>query len=287
MLSLQSVCRPTDDFYGVDLKCAMTNVLRDFPEENFNNFFQYSFAILSMCSCEADIFWKALLKLAEGSDKSDPCFSQIGDDWDHHISILSMQVMAMVCARDQAIDKNVPNWDSILSARIQCILDAQNDDDGSFGNATSTALAVQALTAANIDPTIWSCNQTVPWLLRQQTNGDFGGIDATAQILPFLYCSNFGSLRNIIINCPECKCNIHRHKRPKWNGGCISALYLRTHVTISLPIERYPLLFSQVLTFLLNFSLLKTRRWKTYVPSYCCRKVDGVGDAANSSLFWL
>lgn len=114
-----------------------------------------------------------------------------------------MQVMAMVCARDQAIDKNVPNWDSILSARIQCILDTQNDDDGSFGNATSTALAIQALTAASIDPTIWSCNETVPWLLKQQTNGDFGGIDATAQILPFLYCSNFGSFRNTTIDCPE------------------------------------------------------------------------------------
>ncbi|KAJ8038490.1 Transcobalamin-1 [Holothuria leucospilota] len=213
MLSLQSVCCPIDDFYGVNLGCTMTNVLRNFPEENFNNFFQYSFAILSMCSLQADIFWKALWKLAEGSDKSDPCYSPFGDDSDNNISILSMQVMAMVCSRGQAIDKNVPNWDSILSTRIQCILDKQNDDDGSFGNATSTALAIQALTAASIDPTRWSCNQTVPWLLKQQTNGDFGGIDATAQILPFLYCSNFGSLRNTTIDCPECECYIHRHKR--------------------------------------------------------------------------
>ncbi|KAJ8038488.1 General transcription factor II-I repeat domain-containing protein 2A [Holothuria leucospilota] len=203
MLSLQSICCPTDDFYGVNLKCTMTNLLRDFPEDNFNNFFQYSFAILSMCSCDADIFWKALRKLAEGSDKSDPCYSPFGDDSGRNIDILSMQVMAMTCARDQAIYKNVPNWDAILDARIQCILDGQNNDDGSFGNSITTALAIQALTAAGTDPTVWFCNATASWLLRQQTNGDFGGVGATAQILPFLYCNNFGSLRNITIDCPE------------------------------------------------------------------------------------
>ncbi|KAJ8038487.1 hypothetical protein HOLleu_15924 [Holothuria leucospilota] len=203
MLSLQSVCCLADNFYGFDLKCTMTNLLEDCLEDNSLNFFEYSLAILSMCSCDADIFKEALEKLADGSDETDPCFSPFGDDSGHNIDILSMQVMAMVCARDQAIDKNVANWDSILAARIQCILEGQNADDGSFGNAITTALAIQALTAANTDPTIWSCNEAITWLLSQQTDGNFGGVGATAQIIPFLDCNNFGSLQNIMIECPE------------------------------------------------------------------------------------
>ncbi|KAJ8038492.1 hypothetical protein HOLleu_15932 [Holothuria leucospilota] len=84
-------------------------------------------------------------------------------------------------------------------------MDGQNDDDGSFGNATTTALAVQALIAASIDPATWSCNVTLFWRLDQQTNGDFGGTEATSQILPVLYCKNFGSLRDITVDCLECK----------------------------------------------------------------------------------
>ncbi|XP_071826222.1 cobalamin binding intrinsic factor-like [Apostichopus japonicus] len=194
MLALQSVCCPTDDFYGVDLKCSMTKLLRDFPEPNFNNFFQFSLAILSLCSCNATIFEKGLVKLADGSDKNDPC----SDD----IDTLSLEVMAMVCATDQAIYYDVENWYDILDERVQCILYAQNANK-SFGNAITTALAIQALTAAGVDPTYWCCETAVTWLLAQQTDGDFDGVGATAQIIPFLGCNNFGSLQTIQIDCPN------------------------------------------------------------------------------------
>lgn len=60
----------------------------------------------------------------------------------HNIDILSLEVMAMVCARDQAIQQGIRRWDRVLSARVQCIIDGQSDD-GSFGNAITTSLAVQ------------------------------------------------------------------------------------------------------------------------------------------------
>ncbi|PIK54888.1 hypothetical protein BSL78_08225 [Apostichopus japonicus] len=62
---------------------------------------------------------------------------------------------------------------------------------------------MQALTAAGVDPTYWCCETAVTWLLAQQTDGDFGGVGATAQIIPFLGCNNFGSLKTIQIDCPN------------------------------------------------------------------------------------
>lgn len=202
ILALNASCISADDFYGLNLNSLVVRLLKQFPEENFNNDFQYSLAILSLCSSETNIFRKALVRLARGFDASRPCVSQFGlGDSGHSIDTLSMQVMAMVCARSQAIDKNVPNWDSILSTRVQCIIDDQNDD-GSFGNAITTALAIQALTAANASLTSWDCVDAVEFLLTQHTEGNFGGVGSTAQIIPILGCNNFGSLQNATITCP-------------------------------------------------------------------------------------
>lgn len=196
MLALESVCIPVDDFYNNDLTRVMKRLLR--RPDKFTNFFAYGFSVLSMCSRNATIYRRSLVKLAVGSDRKDPCASQFGEG--HSIDILSLQVMAMVCSRAQAIEAGISRWDTILSARVQCIIDGQNED-GTFGNAITTALAVQALTAAGASQSSWNCVDAVEFLISEQTGGDFGGVGATSQIIPFLNCNNFGSLRDIDVQC--------------------------------------------------------------------------------------
>ncbi|PIK54891.1 hypothetical protein BSL78_08228 [Apostichopus japonicus] len=200
MLAMQSVCISVDDFYENRLQVVMNRLLR--RKDTFTNFFAYSFSILSLCSGNFTIYKRSLLKLVHGTDRRHPCSTQFDVDPGHNIDILSLEVMAMVCARDQAIQQGIRRWDRVLSARVQCIIDGQSDD-GSFGNAITTSLAVQALTAAEASQSTWNCVDAVEFLLTQQTNGDFGGVASTSQIIPFLNCNNFGSLREISETCSQ------------------------------------------------------------------------------------
>lgn len=69
-------------------------------------------------------------------------------------------------------------------------------------------VVIQALTAAGASQSSWNCVDAVEFLISEQTGGDFGGVGATSQIIPFLNCNNFGSLRDIDVQCGPRECCI-------------------------------------------------------------------------------
>lgn len=76
LLALKSACGDISDFYGIDLRHLMGRTLN--RRDTFTNFFQYSLGILSQCTINGTISRRALVHLAKGDDKHDPCASQFG-----------------------------------------------------------------------------------------------------------------------------------------------------------------------------------------------------------------
>ncbi|XP_046843238.1 transcobalamin-2-like [Xenia sp. Carnegie-2017] len=80
---------------------------------------------------------------------------------------------------------------------IQRLLSNQNTTTGGFGNQYSSALAVQALLAAGVEPRIFCYEKAMRNILKyQKKDGSFGTILANIQVTPALLGESLINLKN-------------------------------------------------------------------------------------------
>ncbi|XP_022110521.1 gastric intrinsic factor-like isoform X2 [Acanthaster planci] len=197
MLALEATCHNTEDFYGNDLVEVLEHNMRRFPRKDFNNHFQYSLGVLALCqSGQGAVKLKHIRELLNGQ-REDGCYRFDGRGAD----VASMSVMALSCARGSVPTSFKSRFEQKFNKTMSCILSKQQDD-ASFGNGISTALASQALKAASVPPSVWRAEEALQRVLEtQHEDGHFGNLGATVQILPLLANRHHGSVKDIKMAC--------------------------------------------------------------------------------------
>ncbi|XP_071790664.1 cobalamin binding intrinsic factor-like isoform X1 [Asterias amurensis] len=197
ILALESTCHDTTDFYGNDLVEILERNMKHFPRKDFNNYFQYSLGVLALCQSGTQaVKLKHIRQLLEGQE-DDGCYMFDGQGAD----VSSLSLMALSCAEDSVPESYRSHFERHFNKTMDCILSKQNED-GSVGNHISTALASQALLAANVDPIVWKKEQAFQHIFNSQDeDGHFGNLGATVQILPILANRHHGSVKEVKAAC--------------------------------------------------------------------------------------
>ncbi|XP_038059432.1 transcobalamin-2-like isoform X2 [Patiria miniata] len=197
ILALESTCHDTRDFYGNDLVELLEHNMRRFPREGFNNHFQYSLGVLALCqSGDGSVKLKHIRELLAGQ-REDGCYRFDGEGPD----VASLSVMALSCAKASVPASFRSRFVQKFNNTVSCIRSKQQED-GSFGNGISTALASQALKAANIPPSLWRADVALQRVLEtQHEDSHFGNLGATVQILPLLANRHYGSVEDVKMAC--------------------------------------------------------------------------------------
>lgn len=197
ILALEATCHDTTDFYGNDLVEILERNMKQFPSQDFSNYFQYSLGVLALCQSGTQaVKLKHIRQLIDGQEE-DGCYMFDGQGAD----VASLSLMAFSCAADSVPESYRPRFELHFNKTMNCILSKQKED-GSVGNHISTALASQALLAANVDPILWKKEQAIQHILNSQDeNGHFGNLGATVQILPILANRHRGSVKEVKAAC--------------------------------------------------------------------------------------
>lgn len=196
IIALNSTCHNVRNFYKNDLVEVLENSMRHFPEPNFNNYFQYGLALLALCKSGATIKTRYIREILDG--QSEDGSYRYGTD------VVSMALMAMVCVRDQVPPGYLTKYEKKIERSINYILSNQNEDHtfGNPSNTITTALAIQALAAAQPVASNWNChNAVLSVLVAQEEEGHFGSQGGTIQILPFLAHKTFASVKDVQPDC--------------------------------------------------------------------------------------
>ncbi|XP_072034740.1 uncharacterized protein CG3556-like isoform X2 [Amphiura filiformis] len=195
IMALNSTCHNVTDFYRNDLIDILNGNMNRFPQSNFNNYFQYGLALLALCKSGAPIRAKYIREILDGQS--------VNGSYRYGIDVVSMALMAMSCIRDKVPTGYRNAYEQKMQRSIDYILSNQDQETYSFGNQISTALAVQALTAAGVESNDWNCHEAVRSgiLTSQEDEGHFGSQGGTIQILPLLINKNFASVKHVKPNC--------------------------------------------------------------------------------------
>jgi len=197
ILGAMACCQNPKSFYDFDLARALITKLDKFPRLRFDHPYQYSFAVMALCSTGAmrlDYLQNIMRDIPEQLETED---GVSGDT-------LSMQVMALTCAKKSMKKKDM----KVLKSKIQVAIDlaskelqARQMNDSTFGeNEVTAALVSQALLAAGVKKT--KCTKTMRWLKsRQNPDGSFVNLMATIFVLPSLIGALPYDVQNI--PCPK------------------------------------------------------------------------------------
>lgn len=189
-------CRDPQNFYDFNLVSSLETKLSNYPQVGFNHPFQYSLAVLALCSSgrmELGYVNNILLSISEQL----PSLYASGDT-------LAMQIMALTCVtrsikrkESEAILKKIK--DGIKEASTELVKRQLNDS--TFGeNEVTAALALQGLLAAGVKKT--KCTQTMRWLKsRQNPDGSFINLLSTIYVIPALIGALPYDLKDI--RCPK------------------------------------------------------------------------------------
>ncbi|XP_073453275.1 cobalamin binding intrinsic factor-like isoform X2 [Aquarana catesbeiana] len=118
------------------------------------------------------------------------------------VDTAAVVAMGLVCVlgMDNIPEKTLTEVRTTLSGLLHYILEQQKD--GLIGNAYSTGLAGQALLAAEKYFLIsWDCSGTIQKVLDLIPEKTFSLPTAAAQVLPFLWCTSYVSVKHL--PCPE------------------------------------------------------------------------------------
>lgn len=151
-----AICKDPKSFRGHDLVKRLQDGLKKYPVVGFNHPFQYSLAVLALCtSGHGQHLYRnytvAITKMVHDSIKNNP---------GHGGDTVSLAIMAMTCMYDKQPRPRPCYWWTCYRRRKHSLryllrksiryaaswLKRQQKRDGSFGNSITTALAVQVVT---------------------------------------------------------------------------------------------------------------------------------------------
>lgn len=82
LLSMEASCIDTKNFFDQDLQRHLSILTRDYPEDNYEDLFQFAYSLLPFCSTNFQFYEKAWLKLLRVRDKKRPCVIVPRDEFD-------------------------------------------------------------------------------------------------------------------------------------------------------------------------------------------------------------
>lgn len=185
ILGALASCRDPSNFYNFNLVSSLKAKLSKYPQAGFNHRFQYSLAVMALCSSRHGLGRMKFVyvgKILESIQKQLSSAFASGDT-------LAMQIMALTCVKksikgkgSEAILEKIEEGIDIASTELV----NRQLNDISFGeNDVTAALASQALLAAGVKKT--NCSQTMRWLKsRQNPDGSFISLMSTIYVIPAL-----------------------------------------------------------------------------------------------------
>ncbi|CAH3111192.1 unnamed protein product [Porites lobata] len=186
ILGAMATCQDPHNINQSSLILALKSKLDKYPHLNFDHPYQYSWAVMALCS-SGNILGK------KKSDYAKKVMNDINRHLDRNksfsVDTLSMQVLALTCIKKTRKRRDARGLQKKLRASINKAseeLKNRQINDSTFGeNEVSAALASQALLAAEAKKT--KCTTTMRWLLsRQKPDGSFTNLMATIAVLPTL-----------------------------------------------------------------------------------------------------
>ncbi|KAM7436534.1 hypothetical protein ABFA07_013693 [Porites harrisoni] len=186
ILGAMATCQDPHNINQSSLILALKSKLDKYPHLNFDHPYQYSWAVMALCS-SGNILGK------KKSDYAKKVMNDINRQLDRNksfsVDTLSMQVLALTCIKKTRKRRDARGLQKKLRASINKAseeLKNRQINDSTFGeNEVSAALASQALLAA--EATTDHCPKTMGWLVsRQKPDGSFTNLLGTMYVLPSL-----------------------------------------------------------------------------------------------------
>jgi len=198
ILGALATCRNPEKFYGLDLVTSLLSKVDNYPRVGFNHPFQYSLAIVALCTAGKDLGEKKYLNyIIENIPKQTDAAHASGDTLAMHIFALKC-VKKFVKGEGKSTSLKLKIQDAAKNAS-EVLRNRQLQDPTFKENEVTAALSYQGLLAAEAAQT--NCSETMQWLLsRQNPDGSFGNLGATIYVLPSLVGALPYDLQEII--CP-------------------------------------------------------------------------------------
>ncbi|PFX24721.1 gastric intrinsic factor-like [Stylophora pistillata] len=186
ILGALATCKDPSRFYDVNLVRSLRDKLNKFPQLGFNHSFQYSLAVMALCSSNTTLN-RQMLGYVDEIRKKVVIESSVAS---YHVSeTLAMQIMALTCVKNSIKGLNKKILEKKIHRAVHLggrkFLKAQINDSTFGGNEVTAALASQALLAAKGKTK--KCSETLRWLVsRQKPDGSFINLLSTLYVTPAL-----------------------------------------------------------------------------------------------------
>ena len=128
-----SICKDPRNFHGHDLIQTFLNRFKTY--QSFNNYFNYSLAVIALCNADEPIPDNSIQELINGTCRKVGCHSV-------DTNALILTALSCVSSSDTMLQSEV---NGAISYLIKCLISKQNKTTGAFGNQYSTALAVEVI----------------------------------------------------------------------------------------------------------------------------------------------
>lgn len=152
ILGALASCQDPEKFYGLDLVTSLQNKLDNYPHVGFNHPFQYSLAVIALCSAGKDVGKNKYVNYIVPNIANQTAAAHASGD------TLSMHIFALTCAKEfakkerkfwllRSIQDGINNASKVLHNRQQL--------DSTFGkNEVTAALSYQVSTQGSnkVDP---------------------------------------------------------------------------------------------------------------------------------------
>nr|CAD7568100.1 unnamed protein product [Timema californicum] len=187
-LALNAICQDPRQFHSHDL---IGTLQHHEPELDV----VFALSNLAVCSSGAHVRKRQIRRLLDISDNVK----------DHNVDTLSMVVMALQCIVHDHRNRNLEHY---VKRASHGLMDRQQQD-GSFGNLHTTALAIQALQAARplSSEATWNESAALNYLeSRQADDGSWGDIQTTSDVILALGSNGLCAVRDM--PCPNRVANV-------------------------------------------------------------------------------
>ncbi|XP_023239781.1 uncharacterized protein CG3556-like [Centruroides sculpturatus] len=172
--ALMTNCYDPQNFNGVNIISKMIEKKK---------ISSYEIGLVSLSACLAKKEHDVILMGTDFLQKLNPLF----------VDARAMIVMALICIRDKYKENKMNKY---IQEQLELLKGLQTSK-GNFGNIYSSALVIQALTAAK-EKDGWSYEKGINYVLSEQKHdGSFGDLLATYFVLPVLNGRSFVDIGNV------------------------------------------------------------------------------------------
>lgn len=176
-MALNSLCQDPRQFHSHDLIGA---VQHHEPQKDY----EFAFSTLAACSSNAHVRKRQIRRLLDIANAAN----------DHNIDTVAMVILALRCIVKDHRHRNLHHF----VRRPSIGLARQQQSDGSFGGLRATTLAMQALQDATELTDYWNRTAALTWILaRQNTDGNFGNVASTADVVLALSTRGLSAVRDL------------------------------------------------------------------------------------------